>query len=458
MPDTKTIGVVVGDSAIERSYVSVLKQEFQTFADRVHFEWFNKLTFSEMLKRGAAMPQQSAILWFLLSEDAAGVPYSQDRSLETMREVANVPIFGIGDYELGRGIVGGRLMPTQTMGRNGAEIGLRILQGEAPGKISPAIVSFGAPAYDWRELQKWSISEALLPAGSTVLYRQPNIWEQYRWAIVAAAATILLQSLLITSVLLQSRKRRAAEAEAALQRQEVAHLMRVSVVGELSGAIAHEINQPLSAIQFNAESGLDIMAESAPDVDEIRDVFKDIAEDNRRATEVIRRLRNLLKKGEKRSEPIDVNDLVDSTLGLLNSELIGRRIAVRRDLASGFPAAVGDPVQLQQVLLNLVMNAMDAMASTPTAQRAITVGTQVHQGREIQILVEDSGTGIRAAEQGRLFEPFFTTKAHGLGLGLTLCSTIVEAHGGSLKLANGQAGGAVATISLPVLETLAAAR
>ena len=244
--------------------------------------------------------------------------------------------------------------------------------------------------------------------------------------------------------------RKSAEAETALQRLEIEHLMRVSVLGELSGSIAHEINQPLTAILSNAQAALHLLAQNSPDLVEIRDALQDIVHEDNRAGEVIHRLRSLLKKGERKMEYVNMNELVRSTIHLLNSALIGRDISVRLDLANRAFLTRGDSVQLQQVLLNLVMNAMDAMASTPIAQRSILISTRGVQAGMVDVLVKDRGHGIRSKENGRLFEPFYTTKEHGLGLGLPLCSTIIQAHHGKLTLVNGEGGGAIARFSLPV--------
>jgi signal transduction histidine kinase len=458
LPETTDVAVVVGNSPVERYWTSELRRDFQPFADRVKIEWFNDLTYNDMLQRAASMPQHSAIFWFLLSEDAAGVTYVQDRALEGLREVSAVPVFAMGDYEFGRGIIGGPLMQTQALGQEGAAVALRILKGETPAAIDPPPILFGAPMYDWRELRRWNISERRLPPGSIVQFREPSAWEQYRWQIALIAAVIGAQTFLIVYVLIQNHRRRVAEAEAAEQRHEVAHLMRVSVLGELSGAIAHEIKQPLTAILSNAQAALHLLALKAPDLEEVRDAITDIVHEDNRAGDVIARLRTLLKKGESKSEPVDLNDLLTSTIALLNSELIGRRIEVETHLAGNLPATFGDPVQLQQVLLNLFMNAMDAMASTAQPQRRIKVSTRAVEADAVEVRIRDRGPGFAPQSQAQLFKPFYTSKPHGLGLGLTICSTIVQAHGGKVGLVNHPDRGAVAVLSLPVQEFLATAK
>jgi len=242
-------------------------------------------------------------------------------------------------------------------------------------------------------------------------------------------------------------ERRRKDAELSLRRDEVAHLSRVTMLGELSGSLAHELNQPLAAILSNAQAAQRMLLRNPEDLSEIGEILSDIVENDRRAGDVIRRLRTLLRKGAQDMARIDLNDTVRECLRLLRSDLRNREVVVVLDLAPGLPPIEGDAVQLQQVLLNLIFNACDAMAGEEDRHLTLhSLGRRDH----VRLTVSDDGPGIAAGMHERIFEPFQTSKPNGLGLGLAICRTIVESHRGRLWAENGAGGrGAHLHIELP---------
>jgi two-component system, LuxR family, sensor kinase FixL len=242
-------------------------------------------------------------------------------------------------------------------------------------------------------------------------------------------------------------RRKVAELEVVRNRLELAHLSRVTLLGELSGSLAHEINQPLAAILANAQAGQQILSGDGRNSEEIREIFADIVAADTRASEVIRRLRALLKKGEVELKPLRISEVVQDALDLLRSDLLYRRVNVFAQLPRDLPAAIGDRTQIQQVVVNLVTNACDAMDGNEDRERWLSVRAAAHDGG-LLVAVGDRGPGFSAEESERLFDPFFTTKPHGLGLGLAVCRTIVSAHGGRLWAMNNPAGGATFQFTL----------
>ena len=244
-------------------------------------------------------------------------------------------------------------------------------------------------------------------------------------------------------------ERKRIEEELRSLHQELAHLTRVGMLGELSGALAHEINQPLAAILSNAQAAQRLIDRESPDLAEIRESLKDIVEADKRAGDVIHQLRAMLRKGEAQFQPLDLNAIVGEVLDLAHSDLVAHQVTVASKLASDLPLVRGDRVQLQQVLLNFVMNACEAMSATPPTGRVLTIATASAEGQSVMISVVDTGRGISPELRERLFEPFVTTKSDGLGLGLSICRSIVSAHGGTLSAENNAHGGAAFRISLP---------
>ena len=236
--------------------------------------------------------------------------------------------------------------------------------------------------------------------------------------------------------------RRQAQIEIEEQRRELSHLARVAVLGELSGALAHELNQPLASISSNAEAGRLLLKARPVDLEEVDTIFRDIVVEDQRAAQVIRRLRALLKRGESRLQPTDTAELVNDVLDLAHAELITRRVTATAVVAPNLPLVLADRVQVQQVLLNLILNACEAMSAIPARERRVSLIVNNDARNNVQFSIRDCGTGIAPELIHRLFEPFVTTKPEGLGLGLSISRTIVAAHGGRLWAENNLNGGA----------------
>jgi len=273
-----------------------------------------------------------------------------------------------------------------------------------------------------------------------------------RWisAIGVAEANERNEPTFVRAVSIDVTERKLMELEAERHRNELAHLARFTTLGELSGSLAHELNQPLSAILSNAEAAQRFLAQDPPAVGELRDILADIIAEDERAGDVIGRLRALFKKGEVSFQPLHLPGVVDDVLRLTRSELIGNDVSVATELARGIPAVRADRVQIQQVLLNLVKNASDAMSEIPTWDRRIALSVGSDGPGNVRVSVSDSGPGIPDLVLDRLFEPFVTTKPEGIGMGLAVCRTIVEAHRGQIRASNQPGGGAMFEFTLPI--------
>ena len=452
LPDTNNIAFVIGASPLERFWVEGMRQAFQPFAERVRFEWFNDLSQEEMVKRAATLPPRSVLFYGSVRIDAAGIPNEQSRVLARLREVANAPIFSYLDSNFGQGIVGGPVLSTQELGRRAAEVAVRILNGERPGNIKSAPVGLGLPVYDWRELQRWNIAEARLPTGSIVQFREQSLWERYRWYLSAFFTALLLQSALISGLLMERYRRRKAEVESLRRLSEVRHLSRTAEVGALSASFAHELSQPLLSVGLNAEAAETFIRPDTPEAGKLKEILGNIRHANGLAVDIIQHLGRLLKRrGADDVEECDLNVPIADAVHILSPEANRRDIALRlRGIQRPLPVRI-DPVHLQQVIVNLVHNAMDAMAETPASARSITIQTALAGESSVEVSVRDSGPGIPEDKLDEIFGTFYTTKEQGTGLGLSVARTIIETYDGKIWAENHAGGGAIFRFTLPLV-------
>jgi signal transduction histidine kinase len=450
LPDTTSIAVVIGSTPGEKEMMERMRGAIQPLKNRVTFIWFNELSLNEMMRRAAKLPPHSAIFWFSLIVDAAGESHQGFDALTLLSAVANAPIFSFVDAYLGKGIVGGPLISVRDRGKAIAHAAVRILDGETPGDIRTPPIGFGTPKFDWRELQRWNISKSRLPPGSKILFRPPTAWEKYRWQIILIAAAFLLQSALIAGLAFEHRRRRNAEIVARRSMGELANMNRVATAGELSASIAHEMKQPLAAMVTNVGAGLRWLGAAEPNFKEAQAALQNVIKDGNRAAEVVDTVRAMYKKEQTDKTQLNLNDLISSVLHLLRDELQPQHIIVRANFDPQLPPVQGHRGELQQVILNLVRNAADAMKDITYRPRVLTVKSEIQPPNDVLISVADSGTGINPKDIDHIFDAFFTTKSNGMGMGLSICKSIIEDHGGRLWALPNLKHGAAFYISLPI--------
>ncbi len=410
------------------------------------------LSLPDLQRALSSLPEHSLVIDLSdLGGDSASWAHREE-STRRMAAATNAPIYGVSDPLVGWGLVGAVVTPVDSIGQAAAAMTREILSRSFEDQLPVVRRLEAAPLVDWRQARRWHVHKNQIPAGSILRNESRSFWQQYRLLVTTWGGLFLLQSGLIIALVLQSRRRRRAELEARRRREELAHMTRVATMGELTASLAHEINQPLAAILSNAQAGTRLLANDDFNLDEIREILSDIAADDLRAGEVIRRMRTLLRKGEFRPTELDVNDLVEEVVGLVRGELILQNVVLTLDLTPRLRPVHGDRVQLQQVLLNLMMNALDAMKEVPDGSRRVLVRSTLSDANFVQVSVDDTGAGIPAGDLEKCFEPFVTTKAHGLGLGLSICRSIIQAHGGRIGSKNNSGRGATFWFTLPAVD------
>lgn len=469
LPETRHIALVGGASPADVSYNTVARQMIRESVPGLDLiDMTGGIPLDELRKRVAVLPPHTIILIYAYLYDSAGRPMFVHDVVAALSPVDRAPIFNFEDYGLGDGIVGGKLTHYSIIGQSAANLTLRILKGERPASIPPLNPETGSFQFDWRQLQRWNIPLDRLPPGSEILYRPFSVWEQYRWWIVAILAAGITESLLIAVLLYQRRRaketekaRKRAELEAIRTREEIAHLNRVASLGELGASLAHELNQPLAGILANAQAASRFLAQHPPDLDEVGAALEDIRADDTRAGEIIRKMREMVRKGHSQSVLLELNVLAQDVMGLLRTDAQIRGIALSLELSPENPVIQADPIQLQQVVMNLVRNGMEAIssASQPGEVRLVIIRTEIDPDGSAGISVADSGPGVPREVFQRVFEPFFSTKDDGLGMGLSISRSIVESHGGRIFMGNSSGGnGAVFHVRFPLVrERMAAA-
>lgn len=448
-PRARNIYVVGGTAAYDQTWKRRMQPLLSPLQDLYTITWLDDLPVPKILETVAVLPPDSLVLYTSILVDAEGKTRTNPLVAGQVAAASTAPVYGYLETYMGVGVVGGAIPDLAAHGRDAARLALRVLNGEQASTISVIPALPAKCVVDERAIRRFGIDKSLLPSDCEIRFRTPSVWRDYGWHILAALAAIALQSLLIAALIVQRRRRRAAEIASHQQSVELAHTLRLATIGEMTAAISHEINQPLGAILSNAEAAEMLLDSDVHSADQLRPILADIRRDDLRASEVVRRLRAFLQKHEVERQTFDLNEVALDTLRLVGVEAARRDVTIDVQTSPQPLRVNGDRIQLQQLLLNLVINAMDAMADTPAAARKVTLQLSRVEGGKVEIAVIDAGHGIEAGVRHRLFDSFFTTKPKGLGLGLSIARTITEAHAGSIRVENNPYGGATFRVTLP---------
>jgi signal transduction histidine kinase len=453
-PDMERLVIISGASDMDRMVGKLAMKASRRYEKRLAVRHLSGAPLPEMLAAVEALPDRSVILLTAYHVSAAGTAYYTREVTRQVAARANVPVYVLFDSNVDVGGVGGHVISFQKVGLELGRIALRILGGEEPAAIPPVREGLLQYQFDWRQLHRWGIPEDHLPTGSVVLNRQVTFFEQYFWGIMGVIVFVTLQSALIAYLVILNRRQKALSLQvrkAESRYRELLRIERSTRLGELAGSLAHELNQPLAAILSSAQAALRFLKSEHPEPGLFQKILDQIVADDKRAASIISSMRTMLKKGPANTERLDINDLVTEVVTIFHGEAVNRRVQIKTALDRGPLRVMAGKTQLLQVLLNLMINAAQAMAANRGADRRLVLETR-RRGPNVVVSVRDVGPGIEPAHIDKLFTPLFTTRPEGMGMGLAVCRRIVEDLGGTIRAENHPDRGAVFIIELPAVD------
>lgn len=450
-PDAKHLFIIGGSATFDRSWLDSARTDLAAAVKDYDTTYLEGLSIDEFVERASRLPPDSIVLFLTILADSTGRNFLPKDAMRLVAAKASAPVYGPYDTYIGQGVVGGNGVTFGSMGDAVAGLALDALAGKPIADIEVPHTFFA----DARQLKRWGLSESALPPGTVLSFKQPDIWDEYWPQITGVLMVVALQAMIIMGLLAERRRRLAAEGESRLRLLELVHLNQSATAGALSASIAHELNQPLGAILSNAEAAEAILQGTAPDLNLIRQILADIRDDDQRAGDIIRRLRGLLKKRNAIDwQEFDLNEVVDSAITILHAEAAKKRVALSAEQSKRRLPVRADMVHLQQVILNLATNAMDAMLDAATGDRKLILQTALHDDTKVEMSISDTGRGIPKERLDNIFDAFYTTKPNGTGLGLSIARAIVETYGGKIWADNRAGGGAVFRIVLPLVQPI----
>ncbi len=450
-PAHRHVIVIGGCSASDRMFTSgILKASLQ-FKETHQFSVLSCVSMDTILDVVHHARDSTLVFMSSLIFDADSNRFSSGMAISLVTSQSAVPVFTMSDNFIDYGGLGGYVISFLDVGKRAGLIARDLLEQDRTGGLTKISSSYFLHQYNWKELKKWNLLDSkVIPSNSTFHFREFNFFTFYRWQIAALVLFIILQTVLIYYLIRLSGRQKKVfwqKAENEKLYRKLVREDRLSIMAQLTASLAHELNQPLAAILFNAQAGLRFLASGKLDDQQVEAILSGIVEDDKRAGDIISSVRNLMKKETREKERVDLVAVIKETIRILHLDMKRQSIQVIFNDSSEPVYVFGDRIQLQQVFMNLILNAAFALSSKEDRPKQIHIKLS-HSNSNIIVFFEDNGPGIDEAMRLKLFDAFVTTSEDGLGIGLAICKSIVQNHGGKIIAENRPEGGAVFSITL----------
>jgi signal transduction histidine kinase len=455
-PASSSIYFIGGTAPFDRFMMSLVNQVAGKVEKNKRIEIMTDLSMDQILKQVRRLPVRSIIFIPSFNTDSKLVTYYNNESMRLISATANSPVFSYSDVGFGDGAIGGYLISFRKVSLLTGETAVKILNGADPNLFKVTEQDYYEYLFDWRELKRFNlINSELIPKESTILFEQITFFGKYKWILGVTLLFLILQSAFIANLIRLNRKQKSMTKqvkETENMYRDLLHEDRSLRLGQLTASLSHELNQPLTAIQYSAQAGMRFLKSGDLDSKQTEEILGNIIEDNKRAAGIISSIRSMMKIETREMENVNLNSLIEETINIFHAEALYQHIQIKRGLQDDPVYVLGDKIQLQQIILNFMSNAAAAMEKNDSENKILGISQLVENGL-VKVSVRDSGPGIDDAIKDKLFQPFVTSRKSGLGIGLAISKSIIEKHKGEIWADNNtKDGGAEFSFKLKVIK------
>jgi signal transduction histidine kinase len=453
-PDHKNIYIISGSSVADKYFANLTRQATLAFGPKYNFKFITDISLDSTLQIVRKIPENSIVFIPSYMSDVNHAPISTTFALNHISAQCIAPLFPSSDNFIKHGGIGGYIFSFNSVGKEAGRLSGEILNGKPIKELILHQTDFFQYRYDWKELKRWNLLDSkAIPSESTFINKEPDFYTEYRWRIIGALLFLIAQTYLILYLIkLNRRQKEIVKQKDQLEslHRELIHEDRLSKMAELTASLSHELNQPLTAILYNAQAGMRFMNSGKLDASQAEQIFENIIEDNKRASGIISGIRSLMKPESKEMEVVNLNLLIEETFKLFSPEAARHKVKISLLVEESPVLVLGNKIQLQQVILNFLSNAVQSLELIEPPMRKLKI-TELRNTELVTVSVKDTGPGINPEILNKIFKPFVSTRKDGFGIGLSISKSIIEKHNGKIWAENVVGGGAKFCFNLKVV-------